>query len=306
VKDLIIKDKVVILFIREIIKMDLSKAEDRKKLFMLANSIDETSAIQLNNNPNMKANIKFDGENIMAMKFNDRVILWNRRGNIKNENYREVVEDLKQLPNCLINGEIISADDNFQKFQSRILTKKVDKIKILEKTIPIKFMVFDVLGVGDNFTNKIDLILKDRVIELENLFFGKDFKHTELAEYKPIQEMWEKAKAEKREGIMVKNMNRKYECGKRHDNWKKLKRFKEMDIIVTTYTPNNAGIRVETQDGLIACQVSGEQHKEVKDVMDSEGKAEITIQYLSLNEQTNRVRFPSFVKIIHSDTAKGL
>jgi len=284
--------------------MDLSKSEDRKKLFMLANSINEESALQLKDNPNMKANIKFDGENIMAMKLNDKVILFNRRGNIKNANYREVVEDLKQLPNCLINGEIISADDNFQKFSSRILTKKADKIKELEKTIPIKFMVFDVLGIGDIFTNKINLILKDRLIELENLFFGKEFKHTELAEYKPIQEMWDKANAEKREGIMVKNMNGKYECGKRHDNWKKLKRWNEMDIIVTTYIPNNAGIRVETQDGLIACQVSGEQHNEVKDVLDSEGKAEITIQYLSLNEENGHVRFPSFVKLIHSDTVR--
>ena len=283
--------------------MDLSKAEDRKKLFMLANSIDEKSALQLNNNPNMKANIKFDGENIMAMKFNDRVVLWNRRGNIKNNNYREVVEDLKQLPNCLINGEIISADDNFQKFQSRILTKNPIKIKELEKTIPIKFMVFDVLGVGDNFTNMIDLILKDRVIELENLFFGKEFKHTELAEYKPIQEMWDKAKAEEREGIMVKDMCGKYMCGKRHDNWKKLKRWKEMDIIVTTYTTNNAGIRVETQDKIIACQISGEQHNEVKEVLDNEGKAEITVQYLSESDE-GHLRFPSFVKLIHSDTAR--
>jgi len=283
--------------------MGLENYEDRKKMFMLCNSIDEENALKLDE-ANYQANIKFDGENIMAIVLNDDVILWNRRGRICNMNFPEIVEDLKKLPNCLINGEVISVDDDFTLLQKRALTKTLSKIPQLVKDIPLKFMIFDVLGVGDNATNKIDLPLRDRIVEMKNLFSGIELEYTELAEYKPIEEILKQSKEENREGIVVKDLNGKYMCGKRHDNWKKLKFWLETDIIVTSYTENPSGIRVETSDGNIACQIAGEQHKEVKEILDEKGQVEITIQYLSKNEETGKFRFPSFKRLLHSDTIK--
>ena len=65
------------------------------------------------------------------------------------------------------------------------------------------------LGINISAVAEIGII--NYIIELENLFKGIKFKHTKLAEYKPIAEMLEKAKKEKREGIMVKDLNGKYE-----------------------------------------------------------------------------------------------
>lgn len=276
--------------------MDLSKSEDRKKLFMLCNSIDENSALQLKDNYYV-GQLKRDGERIIAVVINGKPILINRRGKICNLHFEEVVEDLKQLPNCIIDGEIISVDDDFSKLMSRAMTKTPSKLRALQKEIPISYEVFDILG-DDTTTNKIHLPLKDRIIELENLFFGKEFKHTTLLPNLPISVALQQAKDNEGEGIIVKDLNGKYECGKRSHNWKKLKFFKEVDIIVTTYTSNNAGIRVETEDKNTACQISGEQHEEVKELLDRTGQAEITIQYLSQSQETKKYRFPSYKKLV--------
>ena len=273
---------------------------DYKKIFMLANSTNEEEALKLNDK-DYTANIKYDGIRILAVIIDNEVILVNRRGKICNFHFEEIVEDLKEIKdtNCIIDGELISVDDDFTKLQSRAMTKTASKIKELTKTIPLKYMVFDILKIDTKelFSTK----LKDRIIELENLFMGKKFKHTEMAKYKPIAEMLEQAKAEKREGIMVKDLNGLYES-KRTDNMLKVKFWCEVDIIFDKYIPNPSGIKVISKDGLIHLQVAGQQQSlKVKEIIDNKGYCEITIQYLTKNEQTGKVRFPSFKRITNEE-----
>ncbi len=272
---------------------------DYKKIFMLANSTNEEEALKLNDK-DYTANIKFDGERILAVIIDNEVILVNRRGKICNFHFEEIVEDLKEIKdtNCILDGELISVDDDFTKLQSRAMTKTPSKIKELTKTIPLKYMVFDVLKVDTRelFSSK----LKDRIIELENLFMGKKFKHTEMAKYKPIAEMLEQAKQEKREGIMVKDLNGLYES-KRSDNWKKLKFWNEIDIIFDKYEDNPNGIKVFSKDRIIECQVGGvDNSKEVRDLIDKNGEVELTIQYLTKNPVTKKLRFPSYKKVVYN------
>ncbi len=272
---------------------------DYKKIFMLANSTNEAEALNLNE-ANYTSNIKFDGERILAVIIDEEVILVNRRGKICNFHFEEIVEDLKQIKeNCIIDGELISVDDDFTKLQSRAMTKTASKIKELTKTIPLKYMVFDVLKVDTR--ELFNTPLKDRIIELENLFMGKKFKNTEMAKYKPIAEMLEQAKQEKREGIMVKDLNGLYECGKRSSVWNKIKFFQEIDIIFDKYIPNPSGIKVISKDGLVSCQVAGiENSAEVKNLIDKNGFVELTIQYLTKNPVNQHLRFPSFKKVVYN------
>jgi ATP-dependent DNA ligase len=263
---------------------------------MLCNSINEEQALQLNET-DFKANIKFDGERILSIVVDNDVILINRRGKICNMHFQEVVEDLKKLPNCIIDGEIISLNDDFQMLQRRALTKTLSKIPQLQKDVPVKYMVFDLLGIG-KATNKLTLPLKDRITELQNLFSGLNFNHTELVEYGDIKNMLEKAKLENREGIIVKDLNAKYE-NRRCDSWRKLKFFKETTITITKYTQNPKGIRVEDDEGN-ACQIAGEQHKPIKEMLDKGEKVEIYIQYLSQGD-TGRYRFPSFRGVVKKE-----
>jgi len=247
-------------------------------------------------NPNLfKANIKFDGERILAKIQDGQVTLYNRRGRNKNKQYPEVVNDLKHFKNCWLDGEVISLDDNFNKLQHRSNTQDGYKISLMKKEIPVKFMVFDLLRNGDeDLTNKP---LAQRVsfrwetIETEKLV---KLKAVEFVTYGEVEVMYQRAKQENREGIIVKNMESPYEF-KRSKNWLKCKFWKQAEITLQTYTENPAGIRCEDKKGN-AVQVSGQQHQAVKQALDTKGCCEVVIQYLEMTKN-GRYRHPTFKQI---------
>jgi bifunctional non-homologous end joining protein LigD len=258
------------------------------KDFMLCHSTTEEQAMQLDF-AKWKANYKWDGERIIAIVDKGTVLLLNRRGNFKNEQFKEVVDELKQLPDCILDGEIISKDNNFNKLQSRAGTQNPAKLALKEASVPIDYMVFDVLQresrplIAETLTIRVD--------ELQKLFVGTRFNHIKLCEYGEVKELLQKAKDKQMEGIIVKDMEAKYE-GRRSHGWLKLKLWKEAEITVTTYTVNNAGIRVEANDGTVV-QISGGQSQEVRDKLDAGTEVTIYIQYLEKTKE-NKFRFPSY------------
>jgi ATP-dependent DNA ligase len=265
-----------------------------KEDFMLCDSVTEDIAKTMPDSLYV-ANRKYDGERIIAVVQNGQVALMNRRGFIKNLQYEEVVEDLKAMPNCILDGECISFDDNFNRLQRRSGTKNTAKQKILMKEIPVKYMVFDILQLDGKVLT--GLMLRDRVTKLQgvfnnfNTYFSDRKPFVEMAEYEPINQMLGKAHTEDREGIIVKTWNGIYE-GKRSKAWLKCKFFLEKTIKICSYTVNPAGIRTEDKDGN-AVQISGGQHVHVKQLLDSQGEVEIYVQYLEMTAD-NRMRFPSF------------
>ena len=249
-----------------------------------------------NNDDGYTANIKFDGVRIMAKCENGEVILINRNKRACNSNFPEIVKELEKLKgNFILDGEIISQDDDFDKVQKRILTKDKEKQEELIKEIPVCFMVFDILKYEDTNTGRQDL--RDRMkffkkFEIENIeecAIDKDL--IKVAEFLKPKEMYNKAKLEKREGIVIKSLNYSYREG-RTDIWYKVKFFKEEIFEAISYTENPKGIRVEDKDGN-SCQISNREYHKVKELIDKDGKALINIQYLEKTKD-NKYRFPSF------------
>ena len=264
-----------------------------KKIFQLCNSITEEQALELDKEK-YKANTKWDGERVISVILDKDVIMFNRGGKIVNFHFPEIAEELKKLPNCIIDGEIISIDDNFTRLQSRALTQNKDKIQALIKEIPCDYMIFDILKIGEeDLRNKP---LKERFEKLFNLFVKNfdvlnPFQFLKVVAYEDIISCLFEAKLKQREGIIIKNMNGLYES-RRSDNWKKLKFFKETILILTKYSPNNAGYRCE--DNLNnAVQVSGNQSLEVINKIKTCGSCEVYIQYLE-KTKNDKYRFISF------------
>ena len=154
-------------------------------------------------------------------------------------------------------------------------------------------MVFDVLKIDSDDLRTRDLGI--RIKKMKELLADKETDNLELAEYNNIDVMFQKAKAEDREGIIGKDLNGKYES-RRSENWLKIKFFKETTFTAISYTPNPKGIRVEDSLGR-SCQIAGQQHEEVKEILDSVGSVEINIQYLSQASNGN-FRFPSYRGIV--------
>jgi ATP-dependent DNA ligase len=262
-----------------------------KKDIMLCESITEPELQSLNGE--YLANIKFDGERILAIKNKDDVFILNRAGRIKNKIYPEIAEQIKELDgDFILDGEIITSDGLFNSLQHRSNLSDLSKIEKARTDYPIKFMVFDIL-----FLNGIDLRhkpLKERINLLQNNFSARLC----LVRYQPIDEALSFAKLHKLEGIVIKDMLSVYE-GRRSRSWLKLKLFKQADMRAVRYTINNAGLRLE-DEGLNAVQCSGNQSDEVKRAIDEKGWCDIVIQYLEKTKD-NRYRFISFVGVKQND-----
>jgi len=275
-----------------------------KDVFMLCKGMttDEAEKITPQHSDYQKytANIKFDGERIIAVVLNGDVILMNRNGKICNFNFKEVVEDLKPLGDCILDGEIISRDDDFTKLMTRARVSNPIKLKEREKSVPIRYMVFDVLKIGDNDLRTRDL--KIRVDYLKTHLKDLQSENVEIAEYNNIDVMLEKAKREDREGIIAKDLTGKYES-RRSEDWLKIKFFKETTFKAIAYTPNPKGIKVEDELGR-SVQIAGQQHEEVKNILDNCGEVEINIQYLSQSSNGN-YRFPSYRGLVELNDLGG-
>jgi ATP-dependent DNA ligase len=266
------------------------KSED----FMLCESITEEEA-KLMNDKDFTANTKFDGERVIAVVMNNQAVLINRRGHLCNFNFEEVVEDISKMPDGIYDGEVISHCDTFNKLQRRAGTRDRRKQAELKKEIPVKYMVFDMLNTNKQYITSKPL--RERVDIMTKTFQEFDKKFTdrkpcvEMAEYKPIKEMLEKAHKEDREGIVIKGWNMPYEH-KRSKAWLKCKFFLETTIKICRYTENPKGIRAEDNIGN-SLQIAGEQSLKIKELLDNHQEVEIFIQYLEMTEN-GRYRFPSF------------
>lgn len=262
-----------------------------KKDFMLCEKITEEELYTLKGE--WKANIKFDGERIMVVKIGGNIFVINRAGRIKNQIYPEVVLEVAKIEgDFIVDGEIITTDGIFNSLQHRS-NIGVNKVERAIKDYPIKYMVFDIINFGGK-----DLRMKPLKERLEYLFqLRLNVPFTSMinfVEYLDIQEALSFAKANTKEGIVIKNMLSYYQS-RRSNDWKKLKLFKEDNFRAISYTINNAGLRVE-DDKLNAVQVAGFESRKVKSEIDECGYCDIVIQYLEKTKD-NRYRFISFKEV---------
>lgn len=234
---------------------------------------------------------KLDGVRVVAIVKDGEVRIVGRKGNCYNIQLPKIVNALKKFPNCIIDGEVIANDFNFENIASIINTQDKLKIKLLtEKYNPV-YYVFDILEYeGKDLRDKP---LRERLeylmdLEFEGAWYGDYVKMLEWTNQ--ILELWDKIVKENKEGLILKDLDSKY-IGKRSDKWLKVKNFKEAELVVNNYEVNNAGI-IAT-DGTNRVQVAGSQSKEVKKRIDEQGKATISIQYLGKTKD-NAFRFISF------------
>lgn len=266
-----------------------------KTFFMLCQSTTKECLNQFSEQENFKANIKYDGERIIAVKKGNDVFLINRRSVDKGKTYPEITESLKCLDfDFIIDGEVITENGLFNSLQHRSNLK--DKGKIAQQTIenPVLFMIFDIL----NFNNA-DLRMKPLKERISYGFYFDKLKRVKMVDYKEVKEVYDYAFINNLEGIIIKDMNSTYEH-RRSDKWLKLKNFKEICVKVVRYSVNPKGIRAECEN-LWAVQIAGEQSKAVKKDIDEKGYCDIIIQYLETTKD-GMLRFPSF-KEIANETA---
>lgn len=227
------------------------------------------------------ASRKYDGVRCLMIKQDGKIFLEGRSGKQYQDKFLEIAEIFKSdifKDGTILDGELCC--DTFQHTQARTLTKNPYKIKELVKLHPAVYYVFDV--IADGYSDLADFSLWEREETLKDfkVMLGEN-KFISFVENSPnISELWEKAKKENWEGIIIKNVNSPYQF-KRSKDWLKLKCVKSKDIEFLEYTVNPAGVRAVSKEG-IAVQVAGKNSKKFLEQYNRFGKAIVEVEYLEL------------------------
>jgi len=178
-----------------------------------------------------RAEYKLDGSRLQIHKWGTQVWLFSRRAVEKSETLPEVVEIAKRFKahSCIVDSEVVAVDESgkflpFQYLLERTVPRKLppEELKLRKEKIKVTVRAFDILYM--NGQSLVELPLKERrrylaeVVPQEYLVEGKDCQNeVELMRF------YEEALRKGLEGIVVKDVNAKYEPGQRTHTWLKLK-----------------------------------------------------------------------------------
>ena len=228
---------------------------------------------------------KIDGVRCWASIGNEGVKLTGRSGSDYTSKFPEIVDELKTLNfRGVLDGEIVC--DDFDKTASRVHTENKLKSSLLVKEYPAKLWIFDIVP---NEANK-GVIYSKRLEILTQMALGFKNYLKLIGTTNDLISLWERAKNDNWEGIIIKNPFSVYEH-KRSGNCLKIKYIKSRDVKVESYEINPAGIKINGEG--ITCQISGEKSKDVKKLFDETGSAVIEVNYLNVTE-SGALRMPVF------------
>lgn len=150
--------------------------------------------------------------------------------------YPELHDITKELAGrrVILDGEVVALDKegrpSFPLLQQRMHVRDAGAVRVLMKSVPVYYMIFDVLYLDGQLT--IPLPFKKRRELLESLMLSGQFWRTSPAIEGEGQSMYDTAVAHAMEGIVAKKLDSPYEPGRRSPNWLKIKIVQSQELVV--------------------------------------------------------------------------
>jgi len=179
----------------------------------------------------VRAEYKIDGSRLQVHKWGTQIWLFSRRGVEKSQTLPEIVEIAKSFraQSCIVDGEVFAVDQDgrplpFQVMLERTVPRELAPEELAERMarVRITYRAFDILFL--NGKELIGLPLSERrkylleVVPPEYLAEG-----VECQNEVELMRFYDEALKKGFEGIVVKNLNSRYEIGQRTYTWLKLK-----------------------------------------------------------------------------------
>ena len=183
---------------------------------------------------------KYDGIRAQAHCRRGDVRLFSRRLNDVSSSYPEVVRALRAIAaDAILDGEIVAMRNGrvlpFRMLQARLQRKSVDDGLLRE--VPLTYMVFDILSLGDELLIDEPLVVRRQRLE-SVLAKGENvapapFGAVEAADAAAINAEFDAARRRGNEGLVLKRADSPYLPGRRGKWWLKLKReLSTLDTVV--------------------------------------------------------------------------
>jgi bifunctional non-homologous end joining protein LigD len=180
--------------------------------------------------------LKIDGVRIVADKHGDSVALRYRNGRAAAASYPEIARAVAALSpeRLVLDGEIVAFDErgrpNFERILPRIQTSRPrDVLKVMTE-IPVCYLVFDVLAIGQRDLRPLPLIERKRV--LMDLLRGTGYLRA-LDHVDDGQLLYQFCQHERLEGVVSKVRSGPYRPGpRRTGDWVKIKLETQDEFVV--------------------------------------------------------------------------
>jgi DNA ligase-1 len=207
--------------------------------FMLASPAEDAAEILRRLGPEVWVEDKYDGIRAQLHKQGSEVRLYSRDLHDISSQFPEVVGAAVPLGwDGILDGELLAYRDGtvlpFQSLQLR-LGRKSPSAEILAE-VPVIFVAFDLLGLRDPATGRIEALLREPLderrrrldaIDLPSADEGGGFARSHLSRVDSVDDLetaFTQARARRNEGLMVKDPTSGYSPGRRGLGWLKMKK----------------------------------------------------------------------------------
>lgn len=200
------------------------------------------------------AEVKWDGVRAAAEIGPHGVRLWSRNGNDITAGYPELAPmRVDGRERAVIDGEIVAATDDgrpsFELLQQRMHTRDTEQVRRFQATIPVAFLAFDVLALGD--VEQFSRPWHERRATLDELAVsGPSWRTPPVARGDAAATLVEITRQRGLEGVVAKRVDSRYEPGRRSPAWRKLKHFLSQDFVVGGHEPGS-GRRTDSIGSLL-------------------------------------------------------
>jgi bifunctional non-homologous end joining protein LigD len=196
---------------------------------MLARETDEAF-----DDPNWIFEIKWDGYRAIAELAQSKVKFYSRNGNSFEDNYPDVVDELKKLGiNAVLDGEVVVMNEN-----------GIPSFQLLQHygtnpNHPIFYYVFDILKLNGKDLTKLPLIERKKILK-QVLPKNETIKYSDhVMEYGTS--FFQSAIKKELEGVIAKKADSLYHPGSRTGEWLKIKHHHTGEAIIVGFTEPTGG-----------------------------------------------------------------
>jgi DNA ligase-1 len=185
---------------------------------------------------------KYDGERIIAVRYQDEISLWTRRNIQASYKFPEIIEALKKNvegDEWTLDGEM-TVSGGFRQLLNRNVEDRF-KISLLSKKIPARYNIFDIIKFRGEDLKERPLVQRKSI--LMNVAHQDNF--IEIVPFQELgnpEEQFREYLKQGFEGAIIKNFDSKYEPGKRSDYWLKIKKGDTVDVHIIGATKSTSSI----------------------------------------------------------------
>jgi bifunctional non-homologous end joining protein LigD len=160
---------------------------------------------------------------------------------------------------AILDGEIVAFDQgvpSFEKLQGRMHVRGAAEIQRLSKTIPVAYVVFDMIYLDGRDLRKEPYTERRRL--LEETVVTTPWLQVSPATPEDGTALFEAARSQGLEGIVGKRLDSHYEPGTRSKSWFKVKTTYEADVVIAGWT-EGAGRRSGELGSVVLAVYDGEE-----------------------------------------------